>query len=323
MPPPSRATLILGKEKFLKREFLREFSAKVFAGDSNAGLNTQEFSSAGEGFSQFVEFIQTAPFLASHRLGILWEVESLTEDQQKVLLILATQCPQSSQPVLISEESNAKKDPFIAALAAVCRVTFCHTPFEKDLPFWVQTQARKVDRRIDKDAIAALFDRVGKEIAFLKIALEQLSLYTQPRPVITEKDVTDFFGKSSEEDVFGLVDMLIESRLPDALESLERLFQSGASGYEIIGALAGQLERLRRAAELAANGCPPREVSAKLNVHPFFREKFARQLALCDGARLAQLLASLLECDESVKTGRLHEKLAVERFFLESGRKKP
>ena len=126
----------------------------------------------------------------------------------------------------------------------------------------------------------------------------------------------DLLGKSSEEDVFRLVDFLLESQTEKALAALDRLLDEGMKSPEIIGALTSQLQRLKKGADLLAKGHSSQEIGSRLNVHPYFQDKWTAQLKAVTLSRLETLLKKLLLCDETVKTGKLAERLAVESFLL-------
>jgi len=70
----------------------------------------------------------------------------------------------------------------------------------------------------------------------------------------------------------------LESQLEKALIALEQLRREGMKSPEIIGALASQLERLKRGSELLAKGHSAQEIGMRMGVNPFFQDKFMTQL---------------------------------------------
>ena len=106
--------------------------------------------------------------------------------------------------------------------------------------------------------------------------------------------------------------------LGQALRVLDTLFQEGARGPEIVGALASQLERWKKGAARLAEGRTPEEIGRELRVPPFFQGAFLARLRRLPRARLVRLTRSLLECDEAFKSGRLAERPALERVIWTS-----
>ncbi len=309
--------LLLGKENFLKQEFLRSLKAELFPkGDS--GLNCQEFNAPKDGFGGFLDFCQTAPFLAEKRMAVLWEASALSTADKALFLPLAQRLPATAEAVFVSDESNPGKDAFLKALSEACKTQTFYAPFERDLPAWIEGQARKKGKALERDAVPLLMERAGKEPAALVSALEQLAVYAGDRRSIAASDVAALLGKSAEEDVFRLSDCLVQKDAPAALRLLAGLFRGGARGPEVLAVLSGQMERLKRARFYLESGRSPAEIGTELRVHGFFLDKFIRQVRALDTARASAALERLLACEESIKTGcAADDRLEVERAVIE------
>lgn len=310
--------LVIGKERFLKREFLDQLRRRLFADGATDSLNAQEFSAEREPLCAALDFVTTLPFGASKRLAVLWEADKLSAEEKKNLLVSARTLPSSGVLAVISDQTSAKKDGFLSGLSQIAELITCHTPFDKDLPSWVQTRARKSGLRADPDAVRLLIERVGNDVAALSTALEQLAVFIHPRPVLTAADVQNLLGKSAQENVFRLLDLILDSRAPSAVRLLEGLFREGTRSAEIIGALAGQLDRLKKCRWLLQQNRPSAVIGAELGVPPSRQSEFFALSKKASEPFLRDFSKRLLRCDEEIKTGRLAERLALERFILES-----
>ena len=82
---PAPVYLLAGKEDLLKEEFLSKLRTALFA-NTDQGLNSQHFDAALSGFGPALEFLQTAPFLAEHRLAILKNIDELEEEGRESVL---------------------------------------------------------------------------------------------------------------------------------------------------------------------------------------------------------------------------------------------
>lgn len=308
--------LLSGKELFLKREFIEDLRHSAFPNGDSAG-NIREFTAKKDDLVSFFDFCRTAPFLAEQRLAILWEVDSLKADEKKSLAENFPGLPKSAIVVLVSEES-AKKDGFLKELSEVADKSMVfYTPFEKDFPGWIEARARKKGKQIGRRGIELLLERVGRDLVSLDLALEELAVYTATREGIEEADVRALLGKSVQQDVFALVDLLLERDARASLGVLRDLFREGVRGPEILAVLSGQFDRLRKGVDLLAQGQPPERVGAELRIHSFFLQKYLRQTSKIskDGAK--KIRRQLLSCDESIKSGRLNEAIALEKLVLE------
>ena len=250
-------------------------------------------------------------------MAVVQGIDALSADEKEAVLSYADKPPASGVLMLVSEEGNAKKDSFLKALAQKAERISCYTPFDRDLPVWIQSRIKKTGKTAGHETARVLIDRVGKDTAALSAAVEQLTLFTEPRKEIASKDVELLFGRSIQGDVFALIDRLLEKDSKGALEILEMLFREGGRSYEIIGALASQFDRLLRASELVAQNRSKEEIGAELNIHPYYLDKSIRQARMFPPAAVKHGLRRLLGADESIKNGRVGDRLAVESFILE------
>ena len=143
-------------------------------------------------------------------------------------------------------------------------------------------------------------------------------MYSHPRKEITSQDVLALLGQTAGEDVFLLMDEILQPNRQAALTRLRGLFREGARAVELIGVMASQLERMKSAADLKQQGMSADQAAAYLKIHPFFQDKFIAQLKKVTYGGIVRLQKKLLEVDSLVKRGRLEEKLALEKMVLES-----
>ena len=309
------ATLLIGKERFLKREFILAQRQRLFPEGTDPGLNFQEFTAEQDPLHAMLDFLNTAPFIADHRLAVLWGVDLLEEEEQESLLSGLGKLPSSSVCVLETEQTNAKKDPFLRQLAEKAKLVACHAPFERDLPGWVDARAKKTGCSIDRPAALFLIACTGAHLAELDSALQQLSLFVHPKQTIGIEDVRALFQKKSHEDVFQLAELLHDRRPAQALRLTDSLFRQGTRTPEIVAALAGQLERWKKGARQLQAGRSLPDIAQELRVPVFFQEPFFKRLKTLSMDRLEALTEGLLSCDESFKSGQAEERLALERLI--------
>ncbi len=297
--------LLLGKENHLKKEFIQGLKKKFFpTGDSS--LNYQEFDMEKEEFYAALDFIQTAPFLADHRMAVLWGLDELGADEQTALLNAKKNWPSAAVLVACSEASNVKKSTFLTDLGKGANVSVYHVPFDKDMPQWLATRASKKGIALEPAAISLLIDRVGKDVAALDSSLEGLVLYIHPRKQIAAKDVETLLGRSVQEDVFTLMDDLLDRNSFAALKRTEDLFREGVKSFELVSILAGQLERMGKVMSGAGD----------LKMHPYVLEKLERQCRKVTKEKLAWIVRQVLACDEAIKTSQIEDRICLEGLIL-------
>lgn len=314
--PKGGVYLLYGKEDFLKREFIRKLRQDFFPAEQNTPMGFEEFTAPEHSLAKLNNFLCNASFFAARKMAVFYGIDELDAEDRQKLFRLSEEVSDSSILVLVSNESNIKKDNFMKALAEKAHGIACHLPFEKDLPQWVESRMKKLGKTIEKDAVHLLIERAGKDAALMNSAVEQLALYTGQESRILLAHAQALLGRSVQADAFRLLDLLLEKKLRSALENLEILLLEGAKIYEIIGALSGQVERLSRARAMMDEGFPSESISAELKLHPFFAGRILEQAEKVPKVRYRKIFKYLLECDEAVKTGRLMDRIALQRLFL-------
>jgi DNA polymerase-3 subunit delta len=309
--------LLAGKEAFLKREFLKELRESLFPKDPS-DLNYQEFRAGSDALSAVLDFAGTAPFLGEARLAVLWEVDELSDAEKETLLAYAGRPAPTGIVVAVSEEASAKKNEFLRKFSEKAKLIACYPPFERDLPQWIGARAKKKGIRLEAGAAELLSDRAGKDLASLDSALEQAAVYASPRTLVTLKDLDGLLGRSIQADVFELADAILDRNAKRAFAIVEALLGEGARAFEIVPVLASQFDRLKRGSALLAEGRSQQEIGADLRIHSFFLDKFMRQARRAPAGKASEIFRKLLDCDEAIKTSRLSDALALERFVLEA-----
>ena len=309
--------LLVGKDQFLKKEFISELRGRLLPKGALTGGDFHQFSGKSDPWNVVSNFLRTAAFLSPKRLAVLQEADELDEPERQALAAYAENPSPTGVLVVVSEQGSAKKDPFLARLSQKAHLVNCYPPSEMQWPAWVQARAKRSGRSLSREAAFLLIERIGRDTEALDAALVKLNLFTEGKNEITLQDAESLVGRSVADDVWRLADAVLSKDLRLSLETLSSLLKEGTRGFEIVGALAGQFERLRAVGVLVRQGRSAHEIASELRVHPYYLEKILRQAGATPTDDGARRLGSLLECDLSIKTGRLGEKPALERLLLE------
>ncbi len=173
------------------------------------------------------------------------------------------------------------------------------------------------DYNINISAINLLIERVGNNPLILKNEIDKLKLYKGNNKFIDENDILNLTVKTSYEDIFKLIDYIIDNNKDKALEILEEMFKNGEEAIKIIVILAGQIRIMYQAKVLIKKGLSEKNIADILAIHPY-RVKIALQ----KGRRyneniLLNYLSELADIDYAIKSGNSNKDLALEMFILQ------
>ena len=310
--------LLVGKDRFLKRETLDGLRIKFFPKGSDAASNFYEIKAGKTPLNELFDFLRTSPFLAEKRLAVLWEVESLSEEEQEDLLTKAEGLPATAVLVSVAEEGTPKKDAFLREWSLKTTLLSCYLPKEDKLPAWVRAQAEKKGLKISGEACVFLAQRMGEDAAAILRGIEQLSLMVSPGISVELKDAAALFGRPLKQSAFELINVLLRKNTAAVLRSFQTLSEEGSVALEILPLLASQIDRLRRARFLMGAGLSENEIAGRLKIHPFYLKDTLKQAALLSDQKARDFLARLAVCEEEIKTGRMSQRPAFEFFVAEA-----
>lgn len=288
----------------------------MFKSPSEEDINFQSFHAEHDEVNAPLDFLKTAPFLADKRLAVLWGADLLEEEEQGKLLKDLSLLPSSACLVLESEQTNTRKNAFLSILSEKIATQACHTPFEKDMPVWIENRARKKGLTLGRGVGMFLMNKIGGDLSNIDNALEQMLLFVYPKNQATLEEAQKLVGGDSVENVFRLADCLLDQKKKEALSILESLYRSGVRAPEIVASVSGQLERYKKAFSALNEGKSRADLADELRVPKMHQGPFFLRLDRMSKEKIVRIQRALLECDESFKTGQAEEKFSVERFIL-------
>ncbi|MHC4712543.1 MAG: DNA polymerase III subunit delta [Planctomycetota bacterium] len=191
----------------------------------------------------------------------------------------------------------------------------CVPPFESAVKRELVARAAEAGRRLSRDAVDALVDRVGSDQAALHEELQKLLSVTEGSQTITARDVEEASAHRAQGDVFRLADAILDRDAPTAFVQLDDLASISSRGCAyLVFPLARSFERMLAAARLVGEGRRPREAAEAVGVPRFAQQAFAARLVKWDAAALEKLLERLLQIDVAMKSGGLKDRAALETF---------
>ena len=268
----------------------------------------------------------TVPFLASRRLVIVDGLLALfegrrpsrrgraTQDSANDWLALADFVPDMppSTDLVLLDGAVSRGNALLARLSPLGEAKEFPALRGARLTGWIQNRAAAAGCAISGEGVRLLSELVGGNLWTLSSEIEKLSLYCDGRRAEAE-DVRLLVPFANEVNVFNAVDAVMERRFPDALRSMKRLMEGGATGTYIVAMVARQVRLLLLTKELEASRVPQPQMGSRLGVtSDWVLGKLREQSSRYSTSGLESLHRGLLETDLAVKTGRIAESSVAE-----------
>lgn len=328
--------VLIGEDDYSLRQALEEIKKAI--GDPAALMtNTTVLDGKTVTLEQLRNACETVPFLAEKRLviveGLLERFEPGGKTGRKKSSRQAEQPPQYLKMVdgikhlppfteLVLTGGGVKAtNPLFHELSTLTKVQYFPMLKSPQLGQWVERRVKEAGAQISPQAVTTLVRFVGNDLWTMAGEVDKLILYTAGRR-IEEADVKAIVSHTREENVFTMVDAVLEFRGGIAQETLQQLFRQGAAPVQLLSMISRQVRIIFLVKEMRARGKSRNEIQNKLGLNSdFLVRKAWEQSEKYSPARLRELYHRLLETDVSIKTGKLDGEIALYILIAELGQR--
>ena len=173
--------------------------------------------------------------------------------------------------------------------------------YSKELPSWIQKQAKQKDLIIASDVVQFLIDRLGTNLRIINSELDKLKLAIYPTKAVTKEHIQNIC--TSSEDIFVLTDYILKGEKDKALLEFQKLC-TNKHYLEILAVLQTNFSRMASIKVDSVNKSPM-EIAAKNHLPEFIVKKHLEKLRKVPMDRIIKIRKNLLEAEYRVKTGEM------------------
>jgi len=285
------------------------------------------------------------PFLSPYRLvivdGLLGQFEYKRGNPQSAntgtgragrkmkewanLVEIIRKMPQSTVLIFVDADVKGKNtllkklEPLLKELKTTAVVKVFPMLKMGELKAWVNRRVSEESSSISSGAVTLLIELIGSNLWSMNNEILKLSLYVQGRE-INEKDIADLADYSRENNIFLLVDAIVEGKNKEAQQMLYRMYQSGSSPSYILSMITRQFRLIAQAMELDP-GLSRWQMQTKLGIAGYPLEKTLKQVKTYDMNKVTKAYSELIQTDIAIKNGKYSDsQLALEFMFLNISR---
>lgn len=307
----SQIFLFTGQNAYLlqeeKRRWVSGFSQK------HGEENLVQIPAKGLKYSDLLEQVSVAPFIAESRLVVIDGIPKLEKEEVATLSDVI-------HPQVIVVFVEPKPDKRLSATKALLEIAETKT-FNvlkgEALVRWIMEYASSQGTTFAKPQALYLIDRVGEDQMLLSTELLKLCLY-KGESEVTRQDIDTLIMLSEERTSWMLMDLIAAGNTKGALQFLNRILQSGQSAHALWNQLLWIVAQISLVSAAYADGKQTPPAIAKEGV-PFPTAKtllpFVRSL---DQKTLSSIVEHFADADTKLKTGgfKATEQAPEELFSL-------
>ena len=178
----------------------------------------------------------------------------------------------------------------------------------KELPRWVQQQARRLNIQLDHEAAQALIGSVGDRQQRLLRELEKLALEHGDGASLGIDEVEAVAAPSAERQIWGLGDALLQRDHRTATRAYLELRAQGEALERLIPTVARRLREVLQVAERLERGESPAQVKADFKGPPWLADRRVQEARRSDVDTLRRGLVALADLEIASRGGEELEK---------------
>lgn len=307
-----QAYLLYGEEAYLKQQYKHNLE-KALNPDGDT-MNFSHYEGKGIDVKQLIDLCETMPFFANRRV-VLLEDTGFFKNKSEELADYMKELPDYLCMVFVETEVDKRNRMYKAVKACGTIAEFARQD-EKTLMRWAAGILGKAGKKITQRDMELLLTKTGTDMGNLRMELEKLICYTEGRDVVTAEDIEEICTTQTTNRIFDMVRAVTEKNQKRALDLYYDLLTLKEPPMRILFLLAKQYRQLLQVKQFAEAGLAQPEMASKLGVPSFA----VRNIASCARAytisELEQAVKDFVDAEESVKTGRLEDKLSVELLII-------
>ncbi|GHH97063.1 DNA polymerase III subunit delta [Neobacillus kokaensis] len=272
-----------------------------------------------------VEDAETFPFFGERKVIFLHNPAFLTAEKSKDKVnhnlsqfeaYLQEPAPYTVMVISASYEKLDERKKITKELKRKAEVVEAKKLNEHELKTWIKNQVKTKGFEIDDDAVERLLTLVGTNMFMITSELEKISLYAAEEKRINRSLVEKLVAKSLEQNIFTLIEKVVQRRLDEALRIYYDLLKQNEEPIKILALLAGQFRLIYQVKELARRGYGQQQIAGFLKTHPFRVKLALGQASGFTDEELVHLIGLLANADYQMKTGGMNKSLLIEMLLF-------
>lgn len=313
-----------GTETYMMQEFIGYLTER-WIDPADRDFAVSKFDLAEAGVEEVIDDAETLPFVGSRKLIIAKDAVFFTgaKDSGKVVHNLDRLMDYITSPAdfsVIVFTVNAEKLDERKKIVKKIKQHNGNIPFPPlsadDLNHWLRRQADKLHFSFSDGADQTLIMNCGGNLQLLAGEMRKLALYAGPGGVVYPDTVDKLVSRTTEQNVFLMIDELVRLRLEKALDIYYELIKHKEEPVKILALMARQFRNMLMVKQQSARGFSQQQLASQLSLHPYAVKVAADQARSYETARLQHILVQLSELDYQMKTGRVDKVLGLELFML-------
>lgn len=316
--------LLYGTEKYQIKEFTTLLEDQTLQKDER-DFALVHYDLAETPLQEVVEEAEMVPFMVPRKLIFIRDSSVFTagKDNNKIEHRVESLIEYVKNPVeysvLVFIVNNDKLDERKKVVKAVkgAGIALSFMPMGgEELLRWVEKRVKQRDCNLASGAAEMIIRNAGTQLQSLSGEIDKLCLYAGAKGTISTDIVDQLVARSTEQNVFALVEDIANLRLDQALGIFYELLKQKEEPIKIAALIARQFRIILLVKDLAGQSYSQQQIASQLALHPYAVKIAGEQARKFQPAQLRSILSRLGDLDYQMKTGAIDKVFGLELFLL-------
>jgi len=264
------------------------------------GFNIEVFDGKGLDAARVISAARTLPMMADTRLVLLRHVDAMTPTEQTNLAeYLDDPCDSACLLITATKLDGRAK---LSKTAKKAGVLIEAKPLRgRELREFIRAEATAREHNIAPQAIEALLDAVGDDLAAIDDAVERLSLFVGAGQRIDADAVTMCVTRIRVESIWSLVDAIGLKDRRKGVAAAQSLLDDREPPLRLLAMVARQLRIVARMREALSEGLRPQDAAKRAGAPPFKAGDLTESARRFTADSLGDAFTLIAETDRALK----------------------
>ena len=304
--------LLYGEEAYLKKQYKDKL--KNAMADPEDTMNFAAYEGKNINPKEVIDLAEKLPFFADRRV-ILIENSGFFKGSCEDLAEYMKQIPETTRFIFVEEEID-KRSKLYKAVKSAGKIVEFTTQTEELLTRWILSRLKKEGKNITGSVMQLFLSKTGSNMGNIDRELEKLICYCMDKNVIEAADVEAVTTEQTTNKIFDMVNAIAEHDQKKALDLYYDLLTLKEPPMRIMYLISRQFQILLNIKDMSGKGFDNATIAKNAGIPPFAVKRNMAQARGFSMQQLKQAIRDGVDFEESVKTGRMNDQMAVELFIV-------
>ncbi len=313
----SNIYLIFGEEEYLKNIYEKKLISNII--DENFKMmNFDIFEGKNVNISKIIDACDTMPFMSDYRVVILKNTgliyDGKKDDTNKLETYLHI-IPKTTILIFIEEKIDKKLKIFktISNIGTFHKIDILS---ENELVNWILSIFKDNNKNISTKEALYIIRNIGFNMEILLNEINKLISFKSSNTKITINDIDNICTKSIESKVFDLINFMSNKDMDNAIKIYKNLIINKTSPFVILNMISRQFRIILQTKYLYNKNYSINNIASELELRDFIVKEAIKQSKNFSIKILLQAINECLEIDNSIKTGKIIDEIAIELLII-------